>query len=391
MTFYPDGRDDDAASPTPGPRLPAPGWLPDPSETRLERYWDGFRWTPRTRDRATGIEHAVYSPGVASPLAWTAPEPRRRNTGPTVLIVLAIVIVALNAYRWAGNLGYLPEWGSFAGGWGSPYVIEPPTQADLASVETPVSGYPTFGTTELVRRIEEGLLTQERRIDVTTWAREVGQDGVFDAYTEAYVQNPYAFGGGGTYLDDGNRVYLEPEYVYSDEEAEHRRAVTYAAVQAGLSLSGAADASSEREKVTAIHDYIVGLAEYDYEAYGLIQAGDVSSARVEQSQEAYGIFASRTAVCNGYAQAFLAMADAAGLEAVQVTGTASSGMTVGGHAWNRVLVDGQWWVVDTTWDDPEGASGLVQDYLMLSPDDPALASRTVDSDWVVDSEMSRFS
>ncbi|MCR6711191.1 MAG: DUF2510 domain-containing protein [Demequina sp.] len=33
----------------PPARLPAPGWLPDPSVVGATRYWDGRQWTDQTR------------------------------------------------------------------------------------------------------------------------------------------------------------------------------------------------------------------------------------------------------------------------------------------------------------------------------------------------------
>lgn len=387
MTFYPDGHFDEPARRPATPRLPAPGWLPDPSETHLERYWDGARWTGRTRDRVSKVETGTIASAAYTPRAWTPTPVKRRNPGKIILACLAIAIVAVNAYQWAGTRGYVPAW-ALIGETGAP-VFDLATAAQIAMVDTPVSGYPTFGSTELVRHIEESLLVQEDRIDVTPWAREVGQEGVFDAYTEAYVQNPYAFGGGGFYQERGGKVFLEPQYVYSDEEAERRRAVTYAAARVGLAASGASQAVSDRDKVTAIHDYIVGLADYDYATYEAMNDGATEGPMVERSQEAYGIFADGTAVCNGYAQAFLAMADAAGLDAIQVTGNVADGMTVGGHAWNKVLIDGQWLVVDTTWDDPGGPL-LEHDYLLLDASHPLLSNRTEDTDWMVDAQIGAF-
>lgn len=110
-----------------------------------------------------------------------------------------------------------------------------------------------------------------------------------------------------------------------------------------------------------------------------------------QSQEAYGIFVFGTAVCNGYAQAFTAMAEAAGLEAVMVTGSDSAGDTGGNHAWNKVRIDGRWLLVDVTWNDPTGwTGGILHDYLLIADDHPLLATRTVDSQWVVDANLASF-
>ena len=50
------------------------------------------------------------------------------------------------------------------------------------------------------------------------------------------------------------------------------------------------------------------------------------------------------AVCDGYCKAFQFFMDVLGIECEIQTGQ--------NHAWNRVKVGGQWYLVDCTWDDP---------------------------------------
>ena len=153
---------------------------------------------------------------------------------------------------------------------------------------------------------------------------------------------------------------------------------------------GALSATSDADKAARIHDFIVSTAEYDYAAYETMGAEGTVTPRVQQSQEAYGILVAGTAVCNGYAQAFQAIAEEAGLETVVVNGTVSQGMTIGQHAWNQVLVDGQWLVVDATWDDPGGDAGTRTDYLLIDPASSLLETRYTGYDWIVDANRDNF-
>ena len=102
---------------------------------------------------------------------------------------------------------------------------------------------------------------------------------------------------------------------------------------------------SEYDKVKAIHDWLVCNVEYDVEGYygGNIPYTDYT---IE------GLLSTRKAVCDGYAKTFKKMAIQAGLEAVRITGNGKSGNSSEGHAWNQVKVDGKWYNVDVTWDDP---------------------------------------
>ena len=102
---------------------------------------------------------------------------------------------------------------------------------------------------------------------------------------------------------------------------------------------------SDFEKAITIHDWITYNIDYDqtYTNYYLEET-----------------LRDRTGVCQGYAEAFNSMAKWAGLECVFIGGFADNGSGDGyvGHAWNRVKIDGSWYNVDTTWDDPtwEGKS-----------------------------------
>lgn len=272
-----------------------------------------------------------------------------------------------------------------------------PAQAPLASVLTPTmpygpeTSYPVFGSNELVTYLARSMVAQERSIDVKYWTTVKGfrVEDLNDAMLEAHVQNPYTFSDKWSFAPGTGRI--EPDYLYDDTEAERRRSLVASSVKEALVASGASEASTDAERVAAIHDYVTQIATYDYEAFQEIGAGigNSASARVVQSQQAYGILIDGTAVCNGYAQTFQLMADELGLRVVTVTGTDSAGLTGASHAWNKVWVDGAWRIVDVTWDDREGAPPS-RDYLLTLDSDPILGTRTQDLDWVVDANASMY-
>nr|WP_255633313.1 transglutaminase domain-containing protein [Demequina sp. TTPB684] len=345
--------------------MPEPGWLPDPSRLDLERYWDGWSWTARTRDRVSKLER----------IPATGSAPRRRRTRLSGRWLLALFVAALMGYVGAGAAGLLPSWMPTASG----VAVGPPAGPDVA--------YPVFGSDETVAYLARSLVAQEQEIDVT-WIQASGGDVmavVTDAMNEVTSQNPYVFVSGWRVSIGALRASVSPDYLYSTDEAERRRVATASAVQAVLATPEVQGAADARGTVEALHDAVLLAATYDRAAYDAINAGETtaSSAQVAQSQEAYGILVAGTAVCNGYAQAMHLLTEAAGLESVVVNGEASSGFTTGAHAWNKVLVDGQWLVVDATWDDADDAR-LGRDYLLLDPLDAKLATRTAGSEWVVE-------
>lgn len=68
-------------------------------------------------------------------------------------------------------------------------------------------------------------------------------------------------------------------------------------------------------------------------------------------------------VCEGYAKAFKVLCDELDIPCVLVEGDARSSKSdiAGAHMWNYVQVDGGWYAVDVTWNDPlvSGSSGAI--------------------------------
>ena len=361
----------DRNGPARRPRLPEPGWLPDPSRLDVERYWDGSSWTPRTRDRVSKLERI--------PVTEWADRPRRKRHPGRWLV--AFVAAGLLAFAGAGYAGVLPSWMPTPSG----LALGPPAGPEVA--------YPVFGSDDTVTYLARSLVAQEQEIDVT-WIQASGGDVmavVQDVMSEVLSQNPYVFVSGWEVSIGTVGASVRPDYLYSADEAERRRVATASAVQAVLATPEVQAAVDPRARVTALHDAVLRAATYDRAAYDAINAGGTtaSSPQVAQSQEAYGILVAGTAVCNGYAQAMHLLTEAAGLESVMVNGEASSGFTTGAHAWNRVRIDGQWLVVDATWDDADDATPG-RDYLLLDPLDAKLSTRTAGDEWVVDANAGLY-
>ncbi|MCI3918666.1 DUF5050 domain-containing protein [Paenibacillus sp. TRM 82003] len=119
---------------------------------------------------------------------------------------------------------------------------------------------------------------------------------------------------------------------------------------------------TEREKVKALHDYVVLNTAYDYENY-------LNDAIPSESYTEYGILILGTGVCQGYAVTMQLLLDMIGVENYYLSGTAGGG----GHAWNIVVLDGTYYHLDATWNDPvPNRAGYVRyDYFLIS--DEAMA------------------
>lgn len=111
------------------------------------------------------------------------------------------------------------------------------------------------------------------------------------------------------------------------------------------------DDQAEAEKVHSIYDYLVMNIRYADDVASLAEELASSGGIQSSSYNAFfleGVFVDKVAVCDGLAKAFALLCQMEGIHAVKVAGTAGTS-AVSGHAWNRTLVDGYWYVSDSTW------------------------------------------
>jgi len=98
---------------------------------------------------------------------------------------------------------------------------------------------------------------------------------------------------------------------------------------------------TDYEKELAIHDYLVLNYKYDYDNYK-------NDTIPDESYTPYGLLIKGTGVCQAYAEATEILLNLVGIECKLVTGT-SKGES---HAWNIVKLDGEYYMLDVTFDDP---------------------------------------
>ncbi len=92
-----------------------------------------------------------------------------------------------------------------------------------------------------------------------------------------------------------------------------------------------------------IHDYILDNCEYD----NSIDVNDVITVENAKSFDAYGALVKGIAVCEGYSRAFQLLCHGVGIRCINLIGESQDEL----HMWSCVLLDGDWYYVDTTWDD----------------------------------------
>lgn len=113
------------------------------------------------------------------------------------------------------------------------------------------------------------------------------------------------------------------------------------------------------EKEKLIHDYIIDNLTYDQTAAsGNYVYGDT----LPRAFDIYGAVCNKKAVCEGYSKMFQYLCYCVGINSTQVVGT-SGGVN---HMWNAVNIDGDWYQVDTTWNDTNSSEMPYYGYLNLN-------------------------
>ena len=109
---------------------------------------------------------------------------------------------------------------------------------------------------------------------------------------------------------------------------------------------------SDYERELILHDWMIDWAEYDPGALSNNPVG----APMPDNDNPYGFFTGRKGICLGYASTFRLLMELCGIECITVRGTSHGGAS--DHAWNMVKLEGEWYCVDVTWDDPVTSGAL---------------------------------
>jgi hypothetical protein len=156
-----------------------------------------------------------------------------------------------------------------------------------------------------------------------------------------YSISQYQYTGSGY----SNDVTLEFSFVYFGEPDEAYVNSTCQNIIDSIILPE----DSVQKKIEKVHDYLVRYLKYDE---SLTYYDAVSALKY------------KTAVCQGYSLLMQKMMNLMGIESEIIVGEADGA----NHSWNLVLVDGYWYHIDATWDDPipDQQGRALRTYFMVS-------------------------
>ena len=114
------------------------------------------------------------------------------------------------------------------------------------------------------------------------------------------------------------------------------------------------NAKTDKEKIKNIHDYIINNSKYD----SIRSTEKTSNYR---SDIAYGPLLQGYAICGGYTDLMEIFLERLNIKSYKVSSY--------NHIWNAIFLDGKWYHLDLTWDDPvtnDGKDYLEHNYFLIS-------------------------
>ena len=213
---------------------------------------------------------------------------------------------------------------------------EQPVAAQVHLLSEGISGpSPSAMLQPVPRGIEQDLFAgfeaYSDYIDVSAYGMSTDEFG--DFYYSLLTTHPQYFFVDGMYWyyhnGEGIVTAIIPQYKYTPEEYAPLKAIYDAALAEAVAY--ARQSSTPEGMLLRANDYL--CANYSYDQ-------SLSNRSVEL------FFKEKSGVCQAYTQAYSAILNELGFTH---TITLSDAMN---HVWNMVLLDGEWYHIDVTWNDP---------------------------------------
>ena len=194
---------------------------------------------------------------------------------------------------------------------------------------------------EVRAALKQGLLEMKASIDISQY--RIPGETLRKIYPQVVNENPELFfvQGGCVYQMMGEIVSnVLPVYLWGEEEVNELTEEQKSQIRQKLTaleqvISGVlaqVDPDwSDLETALFLHDYLATHAQYD---------------ETLQIRDAYTILVEGTGVCQAYTLAYRLLLNRVNITSGTVTSRSLN------HIWNILLIDGNWYHVDVTWDDP---------------------------------------
>ncbi len=200
------------------------------------------------------------------------------------------------------------------------------------------------------------------------------------AFTAILADNPHAIStrGLGEWMPSGNKMsYIK--YSYNPTAAQCDEIMKNVEKNTASVIAEAKTLKTDYDRIKLFHDWIINRTDY-------ISNNEKYTWRLD------GPIVYKKSVCEGYSKAFSYLCQSVGIECLLVSGIGTTSLSSGPHMWNMVKVDGKWYHIDVTWDDPLTTSGkptLRYDYFLIS-EAKIKEDHTIDNTFKIPSAPSNY-
>lgn len=149
-----------------------------------------------------------------------------------------------------------------------------------------------------------------------------------------------------TFNFDNDTIEITIKHTYSDKEIQTLNKIVNKVIKNNIK-----DNMTSRDKIKAIHDYIINNTDYD------TLKTENPKDTTYKSNTAYGVLVEGYGICSGYSDAMAIFLDKLNFINYKISNDQ--------HIWNLVYLDNQWLHLDLTWDDPVSDKNVTRDNYFL--------------------------
>lgn len=139
------------------------------------------------------------------------------------------------------------------------------------------------------------------------------------------------------------KITVKVKKVYNNEEIIFINSYIDAFIKDNIN-----DTMNTTDKIKVFHDFIINNTIYD-------------ESKNESSYNAYNLITTGKSICGGYSDIMAIYLNKLGIQNYRITSS--------NHIWNLIQLDGVWYHLDATWDDPvtsDGKQYLLHNFFMIS-------------------------
>lgn len=147
-------------------------------------------------------------------------------------------------------------------------------------------------------------------------------------------------------IANSGKITVKNKKAYNEEEIEFIKKHINTFISSNIN-----EEMNNYDKIKLFHDYIVNNTVYDKD-------------NTDDFYTAYNLLITGKAICGGYSDIMAIYLNTLGIQNYKITSE--------NHIWNLVNLDGVWYHLDMTWDDPVASDGnqyLLHNFFMISTDE----------------------